>query len=76
MQCLGIVLIGVGSWLIATDDNYSFITGSGIVSGASLLIIAGIVTVIICAAGIFGAIFKLRPILVVVSFMDLFHSAT
>lgn len=62
---LGIILIGIGSWAVSQDSNFSFITGNNILSGAVLLIIAGIVTVIICATGIFGAIFKLRPILVV-----------
>ena len=66
-QILGAVLIGVGSWAIARGDTFSFVTGSNVFSGAALLIVAGIVTVLICATGIFGAIFKLRPILVIVS---------
>lgn len=62
---LGCILIGIGSWGIAVDSDFSFITGSSIASGAVLLIIAGIVTVIVCATGIVGAIFKLRPVLLI-----------
>lgn len=62
---LGCILIGIGSWGIAIDSDFSFVTGSSIASGAALIIVAGCVTVIICVTGILGAIFKWRPVLVI-----------
>ena len=67
IQILGVVVFAIGIWAIVEDQNYSFVTGNNIVSGAAILIAAGIITFIICVIGILGAIFKLRPLLVVVS---------
>lgn len=62
---LGVIVFAIGIWAIVEDQNYSFVTGNGIVSGAAILIAAGIITFIICVIGILGAIFKLRPLLIV-----------
>lgn len=62
---LGIVVFAVGIWAIVEDMNYSFVTGNNIASGAALLIVAGIITMVICFLGIIGAIFKLRPLLII-----------
>ncbi len=67
MQILGIVVFSIGVWAIVAESDFSFITGNAIVSGAAILIVAGIVTIIICVVGILGAIFKARPLLAVVS---------
>lgn len=67
LQALGLVVFAVGIWAIVQDQNYSFVTGNTIISGAGILIFAGIVTMIICVVGILGAVFKLRPLLVIVS---------
>jgi len=66
LQILGIVVFAIGIWAIVEDQNYSFVTGNAIASGAAILIVSGIITMIICFFGIIGAIFKLRPILVLV----------
>ena len=62
-------MIGVGGWLINENDDFSFVTGNSIISGGALLITAGIITALICAVGIIGTIFKLRPLLFIVSEM-------
>lgn len=62
---LGVIVFAIGIWAIVEDQNYSFVTGNNIVSGAAILIAAGIITFIICVIGILGAIFKLRPLLLV-----------
>ena len=67
MQLLGIGLIAGGSYLVATGNNLAIVTGNSAVGGAALIIIAGIVTVLITACGIIGAIFLLRVLLGVVS---------
>ena len=62
-------VIGVGGWLITENDDFSFVTGNHIISGGALLITAGVITALICAVGIIGTIFKLRPLLFIVSEM-------
>jgi hypothetical protein len=69
LQAIALTVIGVGGWLISENDDFSFVTGNTIVSGGALLIAAGIITTLICAVGIFGTLFKLRPLLVIVSEM-------
>ena len=61
------IVFAIGIWAIVEDQNYSFVTGNNIVSGAAILIAAGIITFIICVVGILGALLKLRPLLLVVS---------
>ena len=67
LQAIALTVIGVGGWLISENDDFSFVTGNSIISGGALLIAAGIITTLICAVGIIGTIFKLRPILFIVS---------
>lgn len=62
---LGVIVFAIGIWAIVEDQNYSFVTGNNIVSGAAILIAAGIITFIICVVGILGALLKLRPLLLV-----------
>jgi hypothetical protein len=64
---VGLALIGIGIWLIATDATFSFITNSAIASPAALLIVAGVVTAVISVVGIIGAIGMWYCILVFVS---------
>lgn len=61
------MVFAIGIWAIVQDQNYAFITGNNIASGAAILIAAGIATMIICFVGILGAIFKARPLLILVS---------
>ena len=67
LQILGVIVFAIGIWAIVEDQNYSFVTVNNIVSGAAILIAAGIITFIICVVGILGALLKLRPLLLVVS---------
>lgn len=67
LQVLGIIAIAIGAWAIASGNTFGFVTGSQLIGGSALLIIIGSVIVIIAAVGVFGAIFKLRPILLIVS---------
>lgn len=67
LQALGIVVLAVGIWALVANQDFAVVTGNSIASGAAILIVAGIVTLIICIIGIIGAIFKLRPMLLIVS---------
>ena len=67
IQAIAIAILGVAIWLLVTGADYSFFTDNRIVSGAALLIIAAVVTFVICIIGILGAALKWRPMLVVVS---------
>jgi hypothetical protein len=64
VQALGATVFGIGIWAVVQDET-DF--ESNVASGGVILITAGIVTMIICVVGIIGAIFKLRPLLVLVS---------
>jgi hypothetical protein len=64
---IGLALISVGIWLIVRGTDYSFITDSLYASPASLLIVAGIVTVVISIVGIIGALGMWYCVLIVVS---------
>ena len=67
LQLIGIAVLGVGAWGVAQNNAFNFITGNRIIGGAAVLIIAGIVTIIISVIGILGSAFKWRPLLVIVS---------
>ena len=62
---LGLVIVGVGAWLVAENNAFVALTGNSVVSGAALIIVAGGVTVIIAAVGILGALCQARPLLVI-----------
>ena len=67
-QTIGFGLIGVGIWLlfISGESNYSVITGSSIISVTTLVVVAGVFTVIICTLGILGACAEWKGILILV----------
>ena len=67
LQAIALTVIGVGGWLINENGSFSFVTGSSVISGGALLITGGIITTLICVAGIIGTIFKLKLILLIVS---------
>ena len=71
---LGAGLTGVGSWLIyyGEQNDYSVITGHALVSGAALLVAAGIITLGISAVGIVGACGMWRPLLFVYILLVIF----
>jgi len=59
--------VGVGSWLVHTDESLAFFTGNDFFSGAALIIICGIVIFFITVLGIGGALLQIRVLLVLVS---------
>jgi hypothetical protein len=67
LQLIGIALIAVGSYLIASGNSFEALTGNHFFSGAALLIICGIAVFFITGAGIVGAFFQWRPVLYIVS---------
>ena len=71
---LGAAIAGVAGWLIylGEDNDYSVITGHTLVSGAALLLTAGIVTVGISAVGIVGACGMWRPLLFIYILLIIF----
>jgi hypothetical protein len=62
---LGTALTGVAGWLLylGEQNDYSVITGHTLVSGAALLLAAGVLTVVISGVGIVGACGMWRPLL-------------
>ena len=67
-QALGLAVLGVGIWAVLRASDLEAVTGNNISSGGAIYITSGIVTLIICGAGILGGILKNRPLLVIVSF--------
>ncbi len=68
-QALGLVLLGIGIWLVVVADDTEeaeTITGDSYVAGGALLIVAGAVTLFVCGVGVVGAIFLWRAILIIV----------
>ncbi len=55
--------------MVATGNSLEFLTGSVIVGGATLIIVAGLITFIISACGVVGAILLSKTLLGFVSFM-------
>jgi CD63 antigen len=61
----GLVLIGFGGYLVGTNQSLNFLFGNNVIGGGALLIICGIVTFGLAALGVVGALFQLRPLLVI-----------
>lgn len=64
---LGAGLSGVGGWLMymGETNDYSVITGHSLVTGAALLLTAGVLTICIAGIGILGACGMWRPLLII-----------
>ena len=60
-------MFALGIYLAVDGGDLNFITGNQVIGGAALFIIVGAVAMVITIVCIFGAIFKWRPILVLVS---------
>lgn len=71
---LGVGIAGVGSWLIylGEQNDYSVLTGHTMLSGAALLLTAGVITLIISGVGIFGALAMWRPLLFIYILLVIF----
>lgn len=68
---IGLALIGLSIYLLATQNDLKFLTGSGIASGAVLILISGFITAVISFIGVVGAI-GMRPALLIVYIVLLF----
>lgn len=71
---LGAAIGGVASWLLylGEENDYSVITGHSLVSGAALLLTAGVLTLVISALGIVGACGMWRPLLFIYILLVIF----
>lgn len=71
---LGVGIASVGSWLIylGEQNDYSVLTGHTMLSGAALLLTAGVITLIISGVGIFGALAMWRPLLFIYILLVIF----
>lgn len=69
VQILSLAIFAGGGWLlyVGEENGYDVITGSSIVSGAALLVLAGGITLIVSAVGMVGAFGMWRPVLFIVS---------
>lgn len=72
---LGILLIALGSWVVATGndfvaraggvDNLPAVVSGTALGGGALIIICGLITLVLAALGVFGGICQARPLLVI-----------
>ena len=67
LQMIGLTMVAVGIWLLASNQSFDFITDTIYASPAALLIIAGVITVGIALVGILGAAGMWCGVLIVVS---------
>lgn len=68
---IGLALVGLAIYLLASQNDLKFLTGSEIGSGAVLILIAGLITAAIAFVGVLGAI-GMWPILLIVYIVLLF----
>ena len=68
-QIFGLLALAVGAWgvSVSVNGNYDTLTGGNLISGAVLLLVAGIITVVVAVFGFCGAFGMWRPLLVIVS---------
>lgn len=72
-QVLGCGVFAVGIWMQANRDSFSVVLPShSFLTAASLVIIAGAITLVIGFVGCYGAIAENKSMMVVVSFISLF----
>ena len=71
---LGAGIGGLGSWLLylGEEHDYSVITGHTLVSGAALLLSAGVITLVIAGVGIIGVCGMWRPLLLIYIILVIF----
>lgn len=68
---IGLALVGLSIYLLASQNDLKFLTGSSIGSGAVLILIAGLITAVISFIGVLGAI-GMWPVLLIVYIVLLF----
>ena len=64
---IGLALVGLAIYLLASQNDLRFLTGSNIASGAVLILIAGLITSVISFIGVLGAVGMWPVLLIVVS---------
>ena len=64
---VGLALLVLGIYLLASSNSLEFVTGNSIASGSVLILIAGFVTMLISLIGILGAAGRWTVLLVIVS---------
>lgn len=62
---IGLVLVGLSIYLLATQNDLTVITGNRIASGAVLILIAGLITSVISFIGVLGAVGMWSVLLIV-----------
>ncbi len=65
LQIIGLCLVGLSIYLLASQNDLAFLTGNRIASGGVLILIAGIITAVISLIGVVGAI-GMWPVLLIV----------
>lgn len=68
-QAIGIVIIGIGSWLVHTGNTFSVFIGNDFFSGAAILIMCGIIIFLITAFGIVAGMLEKKLLLYIVSYL-------
>eukprot|EP00731_Ephydatia_muelleri_P006146 Em0003g394a len=64
-DCIGVVITGVGVWLVVEGNTLAVVTGNSYASGAAVIIAAGVITTLICVVGIIAAIGRFRGLLAI-----------
>ncbi len=55
LQFIGLGLLALGIYLLASGNGLQFITGNQYINGGALILIAGLITVFISVVGLIGA---------------------
>ena len=71
LQLIGMVLLGGGIYLVVVGDRYSYLTGTIYTSGAVIIMLCGLGTVVVSILGICGSCCKKWIVLLIVSFWKL-----
>ena len=70
-QVIGLALIGLAIYLLATQNDLTVLTGNRFASGGVLILIAGLITTIISFVGVLGAIGMWPVLLIIVSSVEI-----
>lgn len=68
-QLIGLGVFATGIYLLASQNNLDFLTGSEYASGGVLILIAGFITVAISLIGVFAAAGMWSVLFIIVSHM-------
>ena len=68
-QLIGLGVLATGIYLLASQNNLDFLTGSEIASGGVLILIAGFITLVISLIGVVAAAGMWSALFIIVSHM-------